>query len=347
MQVGFLLTPPILGRIPSIFGFIFPLNGILNVEVLEHIGLVFYAFLGGLEMNLDTILRARKKAASIAVAGIIFPMLMAPSLYALHRRCYAGTSYGIFNLEESTSKAYLVWTLVLTVTGFPVLAHTLSELKLLHTGLGKAALTAGMISDTYGWILFTLLFPFSINGQRAVYSVLSTIVFIVVCVFVVRPIIVRFIDPKTDQDAWDDSQLLFVVMGLLACSYITDILGTHAIVGAFVYGLILPHGRFADLVMSISHDFSSKFLAPLYFVGTGMRLLLPSVFYHTKWPLTLLVILLLCIPKILGTLFAAFLFGMRTRDGLALGLLLNTKGAMALIMLNVAWDRGVRIYCSI
>ena len=133
-------------------------------------------------MNLDTILRVKKKAASIAVAGIVFPMVLAPCLYALYRKIYG--SNGVFPLEEGSVNAYLLWTLILTVTGFPVIAHTLSELKLIYTGLGKAALTAAMISDTYGWILFTLLVPFAINGKGAMYTVLSTILFIVVCIFV-------------------------------------------------------------------------------------------------------------------------------------------------------------------
>ncbi|XP_020215634.1 cation/H(+) antiporter 15 [Cajanus cajan] len=339
ISVGFLLTPPLLGRYTTIFEFIFPAKGVLNIEVLANIGLIYYAFLSGLEMNLNTILQVKKKAASIAIAGIIFPMVMAPGLYALHRKFYSSNDKN--RLEESTSNAYLLWTLVLTVTGFPVLAHTLSELKLLYTGLGKAALTAAMISETYGWILFTLLVPFSITGKRAIYSVVSTTLFIVVCIYLVRPIILRYIDRKTDEEEWDDNQLLFVVMGFIACSCITDILGTHGIVGAFVYGLILPHGRFADLVMSISDDFAGGFLAPLFFGGTGMRLILTTIFYQAHWPLTLLVIVFLCVPKILSTLFATFVFGMQARDGLSLGLLLNTKGAMALIMLNNAWDRAI------
>ncbi|KAG5084300.1 hypothetical protein JHK84_054338 [Glycine max] len=338
ISVGFLLTPPLLGRFTPIFEFIFPVNGVLNVELLSHLGLIFYAFLSGLEMNLDTILRVKKKAASIAVAGIVFPMVLAPCLYALYRKIYG--SNGVFPLEEGSVNAYLLWTLILTVTGFPVIAHTLSELKLIYTGLGKAALTAAMISDTYGWILFTLLVPFAINGKGAMYTVLSTILFIVVCIFVVRPIIQRFMDSKTDKDEWEDNELLFVVMGVLVCANVTDILGAHGIVGAFVFGLILPHGKFADTMMSISDDFTGGFLAPLFFAGNGMRLILTSVF-QGNWPLTLLIILLLCSLKILSTLFATFFFGMRTQDGLAIGLLLNTKGAMALIMLNIAWDRAI------
>lgn len=345
MQVGFLLTPPLLGKFERVFSFIFPVNGVFNSEVLSQIGIIYYAFLTGLETNFNTILQVKKKAASIAISGIIFPVLMGPPLYALHRRVY-GNGDGV-ELEASSTSAYLIWTLVLTVTGFPVVAHTLSELKLLYTNLGKSALTAAMISDTYGWILFTLLVPFSINGTIAVYSVVSTMIFIAVCVFLLRPIVTRFIDRRTERDhEWDEHQLLFVLMGLLVCSYITDILGTHGIVGAFVYGLILPHGKFADTVASVSDDFGSGFLAPLFFIGTGMRLMVVTIFYqpNSHWSLSLLVIFLLCLPKILSTLFATFFFGMRTQDGLALGLILNTKGAMALIMLNIAWDRSVYTY---
>lgn len=294
-------------------------------------------------MNLNTILQVKKKAVSIALAGIVFPMVLAPSLYALHQKTF-NKETSLFHIEQSTTKAYIIWTLVLTVTGFPVLAHTLSELKLIYTGLGKSALTAAMVSDTYGWILFTLLMPFSINDSKAVYSVISTVLFIVVCVFVVRPIIQKLIDRKRDNDEWEDNEILCVVMGLFACSCITDILGSHSIVGAFVYGLILPHGRFADMMMSILDDFGCGFLAPLFFSGTGMRLILASVFFKGQWPFTMLIVILLCLVKILSTLFATFFFGMPTRDGLALGLLMNTKGAMALIMLNIAWDREVFIY---
>ncbi|XP_057432714.1 cation/H(+) antiporter 15-like [Lotus japonicus] len=257
----------------------------------------------------------------------------------MHRKVYMGPSF--YKLEEDTTHAYLLWTLVITVTGFPVVAYCLSDLKLLHTGLGKNALTAAMISDTYAWILFTLAVPFCINAKGAIYSVVCTIIFIVFCIFVLHPVFIRFINSKTENDDWNNGQLVFVVMGVLAFSYLTDLLGTHGIVGAFVYGLILPHGKFSDMVMSVSDDFATGFLAPIYFAGVGLRLTLPSIFEQQNWHLTLLVVLLLCVPKILSTMFTGFFFGMCNQEGLALGLIMNTKGAMALIMLNIAWDRGI------
>ncbi|PNY08301.1 cation H(+) antiporter 15-like protein [Trifolium pratense] len=253
ISVGFLLTPPLLGRFTPIFTFIFPARGVINIEVLAHIGVIYTAFLSGLEINLNTILNVKKKAATIAISGIIFPMVMGPALYTIHRKVYVNND--VFQIDESKMNAYVLWTLVLTVTGFPVVVHSLFELKLLYTGL--------------------------------------------------------------------------------------DVLGTHSIVGAFVYGLILPHSKFADMVVSMTDDFGGAFLAPLFFGGNGQRLMVESIFNQQNWPLTVMVIVLLCVPKILSTLFATFFFGMPTRDGFALGVILNTKGVVALIMLNTAWDRSI------
>jgi len=317
----------------------------INVEVISTIGVIYYAFLSGLEVNLNTILHVKKKAATIAISGIIFPMVMGPALYLLHRKFYDKGDGS--NLEENTSSASILWTLVLTVTGFPIVVHTLSELKLLYTGLGKVALTSAMISDTYAWILFVLFVPFSVNGISAIYTVLCTAIFIFISIFAVHPIIVKVIDRKTERDEWDANQLVFVFMGLMVFSFIADIIGTHDVVGAFLYGLILPHGKFADMVVSMTNDFGVGFLAPIYFCGNGSKLMMKFIFYQQSWHYTLIIILLLCVPKILSTLFATFFFGMHAQDGFALGLLLNTKGVVALIMLNTSWDTSVLIYLKI
>jgi Kef-type K+ transport system membrane component KefB len=136
---------------------------------------------------------------------------------------------------------------------------------------------------------------------------------------------------------------VFVVMGLLVFSHITNILGTHDVVGAFVFGLILPNGKFADMVVSMTDDFGCGFLAPIYFCGNRFKLWVWGIFNHPNWPFTLIIILLLCVLKILSTLIATFLFGMHSQDGFVVGLLLNTKGVVALKMLNFAWDRLVPV----
>jgi Kef-type K+ transport system membrane component KefB len=130
-------------------------------------------------------------------------------------------------------------------------------------------------------------------------------------------------------------------MGVFICSFITDCLGTHPIVGAFVFGLILPHGKFATMVMEMSDDFVSGILCPVFFAGFGFKLNLPFLLKQKYAGLMMVVVVLLCIPKVLSSLIVTFFFGMPARDGLAIGLLLNTKGIMAIILLNVAWDKRV------
>ncbi|OIW02527.1 hypothetical protein TanjilG_12841 [Lupinus angustifolius] len=330
--------------LPSLLMVLYPVEEVINVEVLCNIGLIYYAFVSGLEMNIDTILHAKKKAASIAVAGIIFPLVTGPAFYYLHRKLYAVCP---LPLEQPSNTVILLWSVILTITGFPVLAHTLSELKLLYTGLGKTALTAAMISDTYGWILFAIVNPITVNGEHAVYAIISTLIFILVCVFLVRPIICGYINRKTEQDAWDDHRLLYVFMGVFLCSLITDVLGCHAVVGAFVYGLILPHGKFADLVTSVSDDFGNGFLTPLFFAGCGNRINFKSIFTQSNWPLVMMLIGSFSLPKILSTIFATSFFGMQTRDGLALGLLLNTKGAVFSVPTYSVLTSGVFLMTAI
>lgn len=198
-----------------------------------------------------------------------------------------------------------------------------------------------MLTDAYGWVMFTLLIPYSTRGGKPYLSVISTLMFIVVSFAVVRPILTPIIEHRTSMNTWQKSHLLDVLTRVFICSYITDSLGTHPIVGAFVFGLILPHGKFVDVVLELSADFVSGILCPVYFAGFGFRLNLPFLLKQKNAGLIFLVMLLLCIPKVLSSMIVTFFFGMPARDGVAIGLLLNTKGIMAVILLNIAWDKRV------
>lgn len=152
-------------------------------------------FLAGLDMNFDTILGARKKATSIAIAGIVIPMVLGAGIYALTLSMYKGPAEYWANFN--TTNAYMFWALILSVTGFPMVSHILADLKLLYPGLGKVALATAMISDFYNWVMFALLVPFAINGGSIIYSVLSTLAFVLFCFIVVRPCLVQMIVSKT------------------------------------------------------------------------------------------------------------------------------------------------------
>ncbi|KAI5397651.1 hypothetical protein KIW84_063461 [Lathyrus oleraceus] len=286
VSADFTLSPSLLGNFEWVFSLFYSQYGILAVETFANLGIIYYVFLSGLEMNSDTILRSRKK-------------------------------------------------------GFPVLARILANLKLLYTKLGKDALITTMLTDAYSWVMFTLLIPYSTRGGKPYLSVISTLMFIVFCFVVVRLILTPIIEHITSMNTWRKSHLLDVLTGVFICSYITNSLGTHPIVGAFVFGLIFPHGKFADMVLEFSANFFFGILRPIYFAGFGFRLNFAFLLKQKNAGLMLLIMLLLGIPKVLSYVIVTFFFDVPSRDGVAIGLLLNTKGIMVGILPNVAWDKRI------
>ncbi|KAH1152921.1 hypothetical protein GYH30_048837 [Glycine max] len=175
-----------------------------------------------------------------------------------------------------------------------MVSHILADLKLLYPGLGKVALATAMISDFYNWVMFALLVPFAINGGSIIYSVLSTLAFVLFCFIVVRPCLVQMI-------------------------------GTHPVVGALVYGMMIPRGKFTQMLIE----------------NIGIRFRIVYVVNTQGLGLVLLVLLLSFIPKILSTVIASQFYGMSVLDGVSIGLLMNTKGILPILMLNNAWDKQI------
>ncbi|RDX60784.1 Cation/H(+) antiporter 15, partial [Mucuna pruriens] len=336
--MGFLISPEIFGSSP-LSEVLTPLKSILTTETISYVGLVYSVFLAGLDMNFDTILGARKKATSIAIAGVFIPMALGGCIYAMAQKMYKGPPE--YLADYNTPSAYIFWTLIYSVTGFPMVSHILADLKLLYTGLGRVALTTAMISDFYNWVMFALLIPFAINGDRAILSVLSTIGFVLFCFIVIRPYLVQLIVRKTNQNEWDNYSLLYVVMGAYACALVTDLLGTHPVVGALVYGIMIPRGKFTHMLIEKSEDFGVVYLAPLFFGSSGIRLRAVYVIKTQGLGLVIFILLLSFIPKIISTVVATQFYGMSVLDGVAIGLLMNTKGILPILMLNSAWDKQI------
>lgn len=320
----------------SLFGIALPIKGLLVFESIAHLGIIYYVFVTGLEMNLETVSRARKKASTIAIAGTLIPMILGFVIYVLVEKTY------IKNGEFNTVSAYFLWSLTISITSFPVVAHVLSDLKILYTGLGRVALAAATINDFINWAMFIFLIPLTINGKRGILSVISTILFVFFCHFVLAPPLNKIIIQKTNENEWDSYQLSYVIIGLVTCATVTEFLGTHSVVGALVFGLILPRGKFSEMLIEQSEDIGSGYLAPLFFASIGVRSeVLPVI--NGNFILVIFVMIVLISSKILSTIVATRFYGMPIRDSLALGMLMNTKGILSLIILNIGWDRKVLI----
>lgn len=324
----------------TIFGFILRIKGLLSFESIAQLGIIYYVFVTGLEMNLESVLRARKKASSIAIVGTIIPMIFGLGTYFLVGECKCK------ECDEEPYKnhnGYLLWSLIVTITSFPVVAHILSDLKILYTGLGKVALTAATMNDFINWAMFIFFIPFIINGITGIISVILTILFALFCYFVLRPPLNKIIVKKTNEDKWDTYQLSYVLVGVIACATITEFLGTHSVVGALIFGLILPRGKFTDMLIEQTEDIASGYLAPLFFASIGLRSNIYFLYLSLResaWWVCGIMILLIS-SKIVSTVLATSFYGMSVRDSMALGVLMNTKGVLSLIILNIGWDRKV------
>ncbi|GMY37883.1 cation/H(+) antiporter 15-like [Fagus crenata] len=326
---GFLIGPSVLGNL-KFFQSIFPARGIMLIETMAYLGLVFYVFLTGLEMDLTAILRAGKRVMGIAMTGILIPMAIGIGLFfLLHHQNSNNTAVGC-----------MFWAVALTITGFPVLTRILADLKLLQSDIGRIAMSVAMLNDIYAWVLIAILIPVGINLKIASYSLTALIAFLLFCFYLLRPIIARIIR-FTSEDNYSDYYLCFVLTGALICGIITDALGSHSIVGAFVFGLIIPNGDLGDVLLDRLDDFVSGIMLPLFFASCGIRINMTKIAEDTSWYLLVLVICLACLAKIFSSLIVSVVFNMPLRDGAALGVLMNTKGILALIILNAGWDKKI------
>ena len=314
-----------------------PFGTIMTLENLASLGLVYFMFMVGLEVDLKPILRAGRKAITTAVAGIIIPV---PIGFALHHLLIE--NFSELSKDKPSRFGPLFWGLAIATTNFPDLAGLLADLKLLHTDVGRTALTSSVISDILCWILFVLTMATSSRGR--LFTVTTTTVFVVFAFFALRPAVKYLLRRTAKDENYTQRHIVFILTGVILCAYITDACGSHSIFGAFMFGVILPKGELKRTIMDMVEDFVSELLIPLFFYCVGLKTDRNWIFQRgVGLGIISLVITLAFSAKVVSTfLVAYFVNKMPARDGLALGLLLNTKGLLALIMISTGRDILVR-----
>ncbi|KAF5475173.1 hypothetical protein F2P56_007008 [Juglans regia] len=300
---------------------------------MADLSLLFYVFLTGLEIDVSAFLRVGKKIMGIAVTGILIPMAIGIGLFFLLQK-YAH--------NPATTEGFMFWAVALTITGFPVLTRILADLKLLHSDIGRIAMSVAMLNDMYAWVFIAVLVPVGVNLKTAPYSIIAIIFFTLICLYVVRPTIERIIHHhSSDKEHYSEYYPCFMLIGAIICGCITDAIGAHSIVGAFVFGLSIPKGDLVEELLDRLDCFVPGIMLPIFFASCGMRIDFTKIADSSSWFLVLLVICFACMAKILSSLIVCFFFDMRLRDGMALGLLMNTKGILSLVILNVGWDKKI------
>ncbi|KAG9141174.1 hypothetical protein Leryth_001664 [Lithospermum erythrorhizon] len=334
---GILLGPSALGRNKSYLNTIFPTKSITVLDTLANIGLLFFLFLAGLELDMKSLRKTGKKALAIAAAGITLPFALGiGSSFVLRATIAQGVD----------ATAFLVFMgVALSITAFPVLARILAELKLLTTDIGKMAMSAAAVNDVAAWILLALAIALSGDNLSPIvpfWVFLSGAGFVISASLILTPIFTWMSKRCHEGEPVDETYICGTLAAVLAAGLITDSIGIHAMFGAFVLGVIVPkEGPFAGALVEKVEDLVSGLFLPLYFVSSGLKTNVATIQGIQSWGLLVLVIFTSCFGKIVGTFIVSLMCKMPVREALALGFLMNTKGLVELIVLNIGKDKKV------
>ncbi|KAJ7955813.1 cation/H(+) antiporter 15-like [Quillaja saponaria] len=330
--VGVILGPSAIGGTPLFTSTIFPFAGMVTLETVANLGLLYYMFLIGLESDVKPVLRAAKKSYSIAISGIIIPAAMGYGLFQflqLKSESPAKTS-------DLRFRGSMFWAISLANSNFPDLAKTLINLKLLRSKIGQIALTSSLATDFASWVLLLIALATLHDGYT--YAMASGFVFIIFCFFVIRPVLKWLLENTANDENYNESHVQCILFGVIMCGFCTDALGAHAMTGAYILGVILPKGELKDLLLEKVEDFVSEIMLPLFFLVVGLRFNVVFLAAKIDGRVIVLIILLSMTAKILSTLFISWLHQMPFVDGLSLGVLMNTKGILTLITLSSGRD---------
>lgn len=325
------LGPTVLGQIPGYLRIIFPYRSLPILEVVAYLGIIYFVFISGLEID-PTKLKRSHKYAAFAAASMVFPFAVgAFSGFLVHA-----------HLEiEANRMSFLTFLgATLSITSFSVLARTLTELKLIKTAVGLASLSAAVFVDSSAWILVSVAFSIS-SGKpsAAIWALLSGLVFFLCSFKLAKPAVLWF--AQRDEEKAEEKTVCIMLIGAMSWALMGDALGINAILGAFVYGLIIPyHPTGVELVERVG-DLVEGLLVPLFYALCGLRSDLWSV--HHLWSAVVLatVVLLSAAAKVVACMVVGHLYEMPLADGFAMGLLMTTKGVIEMVILKIGRDSEV------
>lgn len=337
MLAGIALGPSVLGLFfPHAMSFLFPEPSLELLRLLSQLGVVLFMFIVGMEVNVTHLREKGSTAVMISHASIIVPFLLgsALSLFLYQELSPPGTSFNAFALFIGVA---------MSITAFPVLARILEDRGLSQTYLGSIALTCAAVDDVTAWCILALVIAIvkATGVGISVITIVLTLVFVGLMALVVRPQLGRIIkDPDSQQHR---RRLIPGIMAfVLACALVTEIIGIHALFGAFVAGVVMPPAtEFRIFLKEKLEAFGSHALLPLFFAFTGLRTQLGLLTGWHDWALCGVIILVAIAGKLGGSMLMARWTGMRWSHAFAIGVLMNTRGLVELVVLNIGYDLGI------
>lgn len=341
--IGEIIAGIVLG--PSLFGLyfpdmkesLFPVDSLGNLQLLSQIGLILFMFVIGMELDLKVLKNKANEAVVISHASIVIPFAMGIGLsyYIYHQFAPAGVEFLSFSLFMG---------IAMSITAFPVLARIVQERGIHKTRLGTIVITCAAADDITAWCILAVVIAIVKAGSfvSSLYVIGLALVYVLTMLFVVKPFLKRVGDLYAKKENIKKPVVAIFLLALIVSAYVSEIIGIHALFGAFLMGAIMPDiAKFRNVFIEKVEDVSVILLLPLFFVFTGLRTEIGLINDAYLWKVTGCIIAVAVAGKFFGSALAAKFVGQNWRDSLTIGALMNTRGLMELVVLNIGYELGV------
>jgi len=335
---GILLGPSLLGMYyPDFAGILFPKDSLGNLQFLSQIGLILFMFVIGMELDLKALKNKAHDAVVISHASIIFPFALGIGLAYFIYESFApkGIGFTAFGLFLGIS---------MSITAFPVLARIVQERNIHKTRLGSIVITCAAADDVTAWCILAAVIAIvkADSFSSSLYVIILALLYVFLMLKVVRPFLKRVGDINRTKESLSKPIVAIFFLTLLLSSYASELIGIHALFGAFMAGVIMPeNAKFRTVFIEKVEDVSVIILLPLFFVFTGLRTQIGLLDDVYLWKVTGIIIVVAVTGKFFGSALAAKFVGHNWKDSLSIGALMNTRGLMELVVLNIGYDLGV------
>lgn len=335
---GIILGPSLLGHyFPDAFNFIFTKGSLENIYLISQIGLILFMFVIGLEVDFKVLKNKFNETLVISHAGILVPFFLGiiASFYIYEKYASQQTSFLAFSLFIGIS---------MSITAFPVLARIVQERNLAKTPLGVLSIASAANDDVTAWCLLAIVIALTKSGSStsALFTVGLTIVYILFMFLCVRPFFRKISQIRANNEILNKSLIAFIFLTLIISASITELIGIHALFGGFIAGVVMPSNLgFRHIMMNKVEDVTLAFFLPLFFAYTGLNTNLLLINSWSMVGICGLLIVIAIAGKFGGCTIAAKAVGETWHDSLTIGMLMNTRGLMELVALNIGYEMGV------
>lgn len=335
---GIFLGPSVVGMyFPEYSALLFPTESLGNLQFLSQIGLILFMFVIGMELDLKVLKNKANDAVVISHASIVFPFALGIGLsyFIYHKFAPAGVEFLAFSLFMG---------IAMSITAFPVLARIVQERGIHKTRLGTIVITCAAADDITAWCLLAAVIAIVKAGtfMSSLYVIGCATLYVLMMLFIVKPFLKKVGDLYANRSDLSKPVVAIFLLTLIVSAYMTEIIGIHALFGAFMTGAIMPDStKFRNIFIEKVEDVALILLLPLFFVFTGLRTQIGLINDPELLRITGYIILVAVAGKFVGSALAAKFVGQNWRDSLTIGALMNTRGLMELVVLNIGFDLGV------